>query len=258
MVYFRLNAIILSLMKGEEAFGIFGIGYKILENLIYFPAMFVGLVMPILSQAAKNDMVRFSEVMQKAFNALIIVLVPMVAFTLLLSDKIVYTIGGKNFPQSAEVLNILVFATALIFLATLWSNAIIALGAQRYLAKVYFFGAITSIIINIVMIYFFSYNGAAWGTLATEFLVTAMMAVYLHHLIGYMPGLGRLSRIIAATLAGSVVIALIGNKVIFNSPIVALGVQLGIGGIFYILVLFFLKGINMEEIGLFLKKKEIN
>jgi len=254
MVYFRLNAIILSLIKGEAAVGVFGVGYKILENLIFFPTMFVGLVMPIMSQTAKNDLVKFKEVMQKTFNALIIFLIPMVAFTVILSDKIVYTIGGKNFSQSAGVLNILIFATALIFLGTLWSNAIIALGAQRHLAKVYFFGAVASFIANILLIYFFSYNGAAWATLFTEFLVTAMMAVYLRKIIAYVPSTKRLFKIIIATFIASLAIILIGNRFILASPIVALGIQLALGGIFYFSALFLLNGVNIKEIGLFLKK----
>lgn len=256
MVYFRLNAIILSLVSGEEAVGIFGIGYKILENLIYFPAMFVGLVMPILSLTAKTDMARFKDVMQKAFNALVICLLPMVSFTLLLSDKIVYLIGGKNFPQSAGVLDVLIFAVAAIFLATLWSNAIIALGAQKYLAKIYFIGAVISVIINIPLIYSFSYVGAAWGTFITEFIVTAMMAVHLHRLIGYVVVFERAFKVMLATFIGSAVILLIGKKIIFSSLIVALGVQLTLGCIFYCLVLFLVKGVSMEEIGIFLRKKE--
>lgn len=254
MIYFRLNAIILSLIKGEEAVGIFGVGYKILENLIFFPTMFVGLVMPIMSQTAKNDLAKFKEVIQKTFNALVIFLIPMVAFTVILSDKIVYTIGGKNFADSAGVLNILIFATALIFLGTLWSNAIIALGAQRELAKVYFWGAIMSLIANISLIHFFSYNGAAWATLFTEFLVTAMMVLYLRKLIAYVPATKRLSKVAIATLVASMLIILIGNNIIFGSPIVALGVQLTLGGVFYFLALFFLSGVNIKEIKLFLKK----
>ncbi len=254
MIYFRLNAIILSLMKGEEAVGVFGVGYKILENLIFFPTMFVGLAMPIMSQTAKNDIVRFKDIMQKTFNALIIFLIPMVVFTVLLSDKIIYLIGGKNFPQSAGVLNVLIFATAMIFLATLWNNAIIALGAQRYLAKVYFIGAITSLIVNVILIYYFSYNGAAWATLFTEFLVTIMMALYLRQLIGYVPGLRRLSKIIFSTFFASAAIILIGANFVFSSIFVALGVQLILGGVFYFLALFLIKGVSVNEVLLFFKK----
>lgn len=255
MVYFRFNAIILSFLKGEEAVGIFGMGYKIFENFLFFPTMFVGLVMPIMSEAAKNNLEKFKNVVQKTFNALIIFLVPMVAFTVILSDKIVYTIGGERFTSSAGVLNILIFATALVFLATLWSNAIIALGKQKGLVKIYFLGAVVSLIANISLIYFFSYDGAAWATLLTEFLVTAMMALYLRQIIGYVPSAKRLFKIIIATFAASVLIMLIGDKVIFGSPIIALGVLLSLGALFYFLALFSLNGINLKEIGLFLKKQ---
>jgi O-antigen/teichoic acid export membrane protein len=216
--------------------------------------MFVGLVMPIMSQAAKNDLVKFKEVMEKTLNALVIVLVPMIAFTFLLSDKIVYTIGGKNFPQSAYVLNILIVATAMIFLATLWSNAIIALGSQRYLAKVYFFGAVVSLIINIPLIYFFSYNGAAWGTLVTESFVTILMAFRLQKIIAYTPSTLRIFRIVGAAIISSILIILAGNEIVLESPIVEMSVQLLLGSVSYFIALFMLNGVSMEEMGLFFKK----
>lgn len=254
MIYFRLNTIFLSLMKGEEAVGFFGVGYKIFENLLFFPTMFVGLVMPIMSEAAKNNIDKFKDIIHKTFNALVIFLIPMVAFTLILSDKIIYVLGGKNFSQSEGVLNILIFPTAFVFLATLWSNAIIALGHQRRLVNIYFFGAISSLIANITLIYLYSYDGAAWATLFTEFLVTAMMALYLRKLIAYTPGIRRLSRIIAATLTASLLMLLIADRIVFGSSIAALGVLLVSGGIFYFLALFLFKGMNLSEIRLFVKK----
>lgn len=255
MIYFRFNAIILSFMKGEEAVGVFGIGYKILENLLFFPVMFIGLVMPIMSRSAKNDLAKLKDVLQKTFNALIVFLVPMIAFTVILSDKIVYAIGGKNFSESSVVLDVLIFATAMIFLATLWSNAIIALGAQRKLAKFYFYGAILSLAANTVLIYLFSYTGAAWATFITEFFVTALMALYLRKLIAYAPNTNRLPKIIIATIVSSSLIIMINNNnIFFNSPIMALGVQLALGGVFYFLTLFFIGGVNIKEIGLFFKK----
>ncbi len=258
MVYFRMNAIILSLIKGEEAVGIFGVGYKILENLIFFPAMFVGLVMPIMSEAAKNNLEKFKSVIQKTFNALAVFLAPMVFFTLILSDKIVYAIGGENFTESSGVLNILIFATALIFLGTLWSNAIIALGKQKQLAKIYFYGAVLNFVANIFLILKFSYMGAAWATLFTEFLVTALMLLYLRRAVGYSLAAGRLLKIFIAAFASSLLIFFAEKSIAFSSPIIDLAVLLFFGGVLYFFAFFSLSGVKIKELILFFKNNEKN
>ncbi|HEB01441.1 MAG TPA: hypothetical protein ENI16_00395, partial [Candidatus Portnoybacteria bacterium] len=61
MIYFKLDTIMLSLMKESAAVGIYGLAYKILESLIFFPAMFVGLVMPFLSKYAFLDQKKFRQ-----------------------------------------------------------------------------------------------------------------------------------------------------------------------------------------------------
>lgn len=256
MFYFRFNVIILSLLKGEEAVGIFGVGYKILENLIFFPAMFVGLVMPMMSKAAKTDLPRLKEIMQKAFNAIMILLVPLVFITVILSDKIVYTIAGKNFEESFGVLNILIFAVAFIFFGTLWSNAIIALNKQKKLMQIYFLGSLISLISNYILIPLYSYLGAAWSTLITEFFVTVLMAFYLWKEIKYFPGFNRFFKIILAAAVSTEVVFVAKKMIILRSQAVELALLLVVGSVFYLSVLYFLKGINSQEIGLFFKKND--
>jgi len=256
MFYFRFNIIILSLLKGEEAVGVFGVGYKILENLIFFPAMFVGLVMPMMSKAAKTSVAELKEIMQKAFNAIMILLVPLVLITVILSDKIVYTIAGKNFEESFGVLNILIFAVAFIFFGTLWSNAIIALNKQKKLMQIYFFGAAISLASNYILIPSYSYLGAAWSTFITEFLVTILMAIYLWKEINYLPRLNRLFKIILAAAVSAEAVFLAKKTIILGSNTAELACLLIAGGVFYISTLYFLKGINAQEVGLFFKKND--
>jgi len=46
-LYFKMDTILLSLLKGSEEVGIYNMAYKILENITFFPAMIVGLVLPL-------------------------------------------------------------------------------------------------------------------------------------------------------------------------------------------------------------------
>lgn len=254
MLYFRLNIITLSLIKGEEAVGIFGVGYKILENLIFFPAMFVGLVMPMMSRAAKTDMIKFKDILHRVFNALVVFLFPLVAATIILSKEIIQTIAGNSFNESSGVLNILIFAAALIFLGTLFSNAIIALNKQKQLFKIYFWGAVLNFAANIILIPKLSYIGAAWSTLATEFLVTALMMIYLWREIKYLPRFPRLFKIIFSTIISAIGVLFIGKWLAGKSPAVLLAFLLPLEIALYFFVLYITGGAKKEEFKLFFNR----
>ncbi len=255
MLYFRLNIITLSLIKGEEAVGYFGAAYKVLENVIFFPAMFVGLVMPVMSKAAKEDKEKLKDILNKVSKVLVVLLMFMAAITVVLSGEIIRIIAGDNFGQSAQALNILIFAAAAIFLATLWSSAIIALGEQKQLVRIYFWGAVVNFAVNLILIPRFSYIGAAWSTLVTEIFVTALMAVYLSKSIRYIPqGLGLVKTTLSAVIA-AMAVYLIKTTLQLDSPFLIISLFLPLGTAIYFSLLYFSGGLKPSELG-FLRKKD--
>ena len=107
----------------------------------------------------------------------------MIVGTFFLSDRIVVLIAGQDFILSAGVLNILIFATGIIFLGVLFSNMIISLEKQKTLAYIYAFGALFNLIANLIFIPKYSYTGAAWTTFLTELAVTLLMVFILFRVL---------------------------------------------------------------------------
>jgi len=203
MIYFKLDTLMLSLMKPPADVGIYGVAYKILESLIFFPALFVGLIMPLLSKYALVNQAEFKRVAQRGLDILLIFAMPMAFGGLVLSGPIIALIAGSGFGEAAGVLDILIFATAIIFLGSLFSNMIIALEKQKALAKIYAIGALINFGANLILIPRFSYWGAASSTLFTEALVTFLMLVVIKKTINYIPGFGIMFKIFlsSATMA---------------------------------------------------------
>lgn len=247
MIYFKLDTVMLSLMKGPVAVGIYGLAYKILESLIFFPAMIVGLVMPLLSRFAFVDWSRFNRVAQRTLEVLLIFIFPLIVATPFLSSAVIRLIGGKDFSASAGVLNLLIVATGIIFLGALFSNAIIALKKQKVLAWIYGVGAIVNIGANFIFIPKYSYWGAAGTTVFTEALVTILMLVVIHKILGQIFSFKILTKIILASLV-------MGGFLWFCrewSPLL-----LGITSlIVYFSVLYLVKGISKEDIAKLVKKE---
>jgi len=254
LIYFKIDSIFLSLPiinkyspSPMSDVGVYGIAYKILEGLIFFPAMFVGLVMPLLSGSAFTDKEKFKKVFQKTLDVLIVFIVPMVIGLSMLSLPIVVLVGGSDFAVSASVLNILTPAIGLIFLGNLFGSSIIALDKQKTGAWIYFLGMIFNIVTNLIFIPKYRYVGAAWTTTATEFLVTLCMSILIYKAINYLPKF----RIIKPLIAGG---AMAGFLYLFSNWNVFLLVPGGL--IIYLAILYLIGGIKKEEI-LLITKKEI-
>ncbi len=200
MLYFKLDTIMLSLMKPAADVGIYNLAYKFLESLLFFPTMFVGLVMPLLSKYALSIRNRFNQISQETLNILLIFIIPLMIGTFFLSDEIVVLIAGNEFILSAGVLNILIVATGIIFLAVLFSNMLISLEKQKKLAYIYAFGALINFGANLFFIPKYTYYGAALTTLLTELVVTSLMLVVLFRAIKILPSFTAVFRYILAAL----------------------------------------------------------
>ena len=104
--YFKMDTILLSVMQSNAHVGIYNVAYKIMENLIFFPAMLSGLILPILSRFIFTERRHFVEIADKTFKVFFIIVVPIVAGTWFLAPDIVRIVSGSGFESSAAVLRI--------------------------------------------------------------------------------------------------------------------------------------------------------
>lgn len=194
LLYFKTDTVILSWLKPQEAVGVYSLPYKILEGLLSFPAMFVGLVMPILSRSAFGNWPEFKAAVQRAFDALLLMAVLAIVIAMNFAEKIVDfmknvgqavaeqagTGAGASpaYADSPDLLRILILAAGTIFMGTLFGYAVVALNQQRAMIKGYLLGAITGLVLYFTLIPPFGYWGAAIGTVVSEIMV-ALFAYWL-------------------------------------------------------------------------------
>ncbi len=172
LVYFKADTVILSLYKPAAEVGIYGATYKVLEILITLPAMFAGLVMPLLTAAyALKNLDHFQHVIQKAFNFLIILSLPLIIGTQFVAKDLMIFVAGREFSAAGNVLQILIIATGIIFIGSLFGNTVVAVNRQKPMILVYLFIALVSLTGYLILIPHYSYYGAAWMTVLSELLI---------------------------------------------------------------------------------------
>ena len=177
-VYFKGDTLILSLTRPYEDVGIYDAAYKILEVLISLPILFMGLILPQLARSwGEGDKPKFGRLLQKAWDGLCLFTLPMVAGTMVLAKPIIALIAGAGYEPAAGVLQILIVATGIIFLGSLFSHAIVAVNEQKPMIIYYLIAASLAVFLYIKFIPIYSYYAAALTTVVAELLI-ALAAFY--------------------------------------------------------------------------------
>ncbi len=243
--YFKIDTLLLGFFHTQEQVGIYGAAYKIIETLVFFPAMVIGLVFPIFSRYI-NEKEKFNKIVNITFKFFIIIVTPLVISVQFLADEIVTIIGGAEFIRSAFVLQILIFALAFIFFGQLFTNALIAASKQKTLMTILIVAAVFNLSANIIFIPTYSYNGAALISAITELLVAAIAFFILFKNNIYRPSIPKTSFI---ALAGALMFSVYYYSALFLPITIALAV------LSYFAILLIFKVISKSEVQQLLLRK---
>ncbi|NUM25889.1 MAG: flippase [Candidatus Buchananbacteria bacterium] len=205
LIYFKGDIFIMSLIKTPNDVGLYAAPYRVLEVLINFVYLILGLLLPLLAAAwAVKDLAKLKRVIQGGFDFLISISVPMIVGGYFAGESLMTLVAGKDFIISGQIIKILLIATGLIFMAGLFGYAIVAIGEQKKMIKFYAGNAIFAIVGYIYFINRYSYWGAAWMTVATELIMLLSTIYILKKQISFLPRI----TIIYKALGASVVMAL--------------------------------------------------
>jgi O-antigen/teichoic acid export membrane protein len=256
-IYFKIDTVMLSLMKSSVDVGIYGPSYKIMEVMSALPAYFMSAVMPIYSRyiAAKDD--RLANVFQRSFDVLVIVAVPIVIGTVIIAHALVPLLATPEFSSASTVLIFGIPATAatalqILMLTCLFLFAnhavgylLIAGGYQREQIVPYIGITLFNILANYLVIPRYSYVGTSVTTVLTEILVFCVSLMLVRRHFQLRPQFGRLLKALVAGLVMGVVVYQVRDQVL-------VAILLGAG--IYAGVLYAIKGITKDDIGLLLHK----
>src|SRR3989344_2458820 len=238
LLYFKTDTIILSWYRSQEAVGVYSLPYKLLEGLLSFPAMFVGLVMPILSRTASVSWPEFQKTLQRSFAALLLMGILVIAVFEFFAREIINLLErGQGFADSAGLLQILIIAVMIIFCGTLFGYAVVAVNEQRAMVRGYLLGAILGLVLYFTLIPNFGYLGAAWGTVATELVV----ALYAYNLVKKKSGQGLSFNILAKSIPA--ILSMTAFFYFINLPWI---LEIALGGTIYILLLILFKAVPLS------------
>ncbi len=247
MFYFKADTIILSLYYPAQTVGLYGAPYKILEVLIAFPAIFMGLVSPHLSRAfSQNNLKDFKRIFQKAFDGFSLIIWPMIFGMLALANPIINLIAGKEFIESVPILQILIIATGIIFLAHLSTFAVVAINKQKQMMKYYIFAAVSALVLYFIFIPKYSFYAAAVVTVIVEFFILIASWLMIKKTLKFKTNFTVCLKSLFASVVMFMILYLTNFGLLFSVIL---------GGLIYLIIIYLNGALKKELIEKFIKTK---
>lgn len=186
-LYNRADSFILQAISGNAKTGIFLLAFKVHDNLILGAAYLMNAFFPLISQLGSVNLnkKKMNEVLQKAFDILLVISIPMIIFVFFLSPWIIRLLGGKEFGESSLALRIMIFATGFGYFNHFTGYTILALGKQKASLLFGFIALVVNVVLNLLLVGRYSFVATSFIKVITEAVIFILSIFYLKLRLGY-------------------------------------------------------------------------
>ncbi len=189
--------------RSDVEIGYYGAAYKVIDVVTTVPMTLMGLLLPLLVVAweSKNRPL-FAKRMQDGFDVLAMLGIPF-AFGSIFAGVSVMTLLKSSLTPAGQVLGILGPTATAVFLGSLFSYTVVAIGKQRVMTFAYAFVAAVTIAGYAIFIPRYGMWAAAAMSLFAESLIAAIATTVVIRTVKWAPHLGIFGKSLLASLAMS-------------------------------------------------------
>ena len=243
IIYYRIDVIMLSMMKGDVPVGIYSAAYRLCDPFSLIPYALTMSLFPLMSSYFKSSEDSLIRTYTLALRYLLIIALPIAVGTVLVADKVILIVYGDPFADSSTVLQILIWAVMFGMVNTLFLNVLVAIERQRLVMRSVMFCAAVNVVFNILLIPAMSYNGAAVAAVASAAALALFMFYFVSKHLQTIPVHKMVLKPMVAVLTMGAFVYYFIN---FNVIIVIL-----LAAVVYMAMLLVLKTFSRAEIEMF-------
>ena len=171
LVYFRMDSIILTLMKGEVVTGYYGAAFRFLDAIHIIPLTIMTAFFPKMARLHQVSVLNLKKLYFKILILMVCLAVPVTFILFFGASLVIKTLYGNEFANSVIALKILSFTTIFMFLHVPGAHLLFA--SEKNLGKVIFLSFFTvgfNILGNILFIPTYGLVASSVMTLLSEAL----------------------------------------------------------------------------------------
>jgi O-antigen/teichoic acid export membrane protein len=242
-VYAQIDIIILSVIKGSEAVGLYSVPSKTLNALLFIPMAFSASLYPAMSRYFVESKDKLKNIFEKGFIYLSAICVPIAVGIFILAEPIIFKAYTSEYQPSILALQIL--APSLIFAFLTFPVGSLLNAGNKQKINTINMGIIMAINIalNLFLVPKMSFIGSAWSWFITNIIWFSLTIYWAAKLIDYNKKLLIINFVKAMLSAG-----VMGFAVFYLKDQIHILINIGLGGVVYIVSMFLIKGFTVDEI----------
>jgi O-antigen/teichoic acid export membrane protein len=240
MIYFQIDAVMLSMLVNEHETGIYRSATNIVFGITAFSAAVVTALFPMIAKEYKTDRQIAVRATSNAMFYSLMFVMPIVVFTTGFAGPVIHLLYRDSFSEASSSLRILIWWLPVAAITNILGYVLGAIGLQRKVLLIAIINAAFNVIVNFYFIPHFGPVGASITTVATELLGFVLLAFIVRKHFGQVYQPEKFLRVACASLF---ILPLMFFTRQFN--VVVLGFA---GALIYSIALFLLGAINTQDI----------
>lgn len=180
-VYTNLDTVMLGIMKTDADVGYYNAAVKIKVVLLGLVTSLGAVLLPRASYYIEKGMKEeFLNVSEKAIKFVLFLAAPITIYFILFAKEGIYFLSGNQYKPSIVPMQIIMPTVLLIGISNLTGlQVLVPEGKEKYVLYSEIAGAVTDLVLNIILIPKYSAAGAATGTLIAEMVVLAVQFFFV-------------------------------------------------------------------------------
>lgn len=180
LAIFNCDLIVLKYFRGNATVGWYSASYQLISFLINLAWAYSHSLLPALTQASRESGERHA-LYQTSLAQSFAVGLPIAVGGALLAGEMIELVFGPAYQASGAPLAILIAAIPFMLYKDVAMVAMIVSGRETMVLRMTAIAVVFNLLANLLVIPTWGMVGAAWTTLATEVLRTALAAYYVRH-----------------------------------------------------------------------------
>lgn len=179
VVYFRIDSFILASSKSLVDVGVYNLAYQFFQTILVIPTFIMNGFYPLMIKSLEESFLKFKKQLLYAMLALFFLAVLITTVSFFSADLLISIFTKGKFSDSASVLKILAISFPAFFVSSLLMWCFVALKKYKSMLGIYLIGLLTNLFLNLFYIPKYSYFGAAYTTVFSEYLILSLQIVVL-------------------------------------------------------------------------------
>ncbi len=196
----HIDIFMLASMKSDYEVGIYSAAYRFLDMTAMLAVTILNPIIPIFSKWADENKNLLKERYTQLIETFSVITLPIVLIVPFISSPILHSIYGPDFLPSADVLNILAWVGALLFLSLLTMFLCLSIGVVHFGWWITALAAGVNILLNYIWIPKYGYIGSAWATVICEILILGIVFFFVAKHFGNFIRFSIWTKIISANI----------------------------------------------------------